>query len=117
MGATVLISVGKPAPMPLCDIFATMSEANEHAPAQDELQALRKIGFNDDVGLHGRTFHVQTEVTTRRGVVAKTTVLEGGIVRLTSSNPCPPSATEAQAAARAQHDDCKGQVERGELSL
>jgi len=92
----------------------TMSDTDDRA--NEGLQALRKIGFNDDVGFQGRTFHVQTEITTRHGIVAKTTVLEGGIVRMTSSNPCPETANEASTTAQAQHEQCRAQVERGELS-
>lgn len=97
-------------------ISKVMSGIHDQAPSEASLQALRKIGFNDDVGFQSRTFHVQTEVTTRKGVMAKTTVLEGGVVRMSVSNPCPSGAPEAEAAARTQHDRCKQRVERGELS-
>jgi hypothetical protein len=67
---------------------------------------IRKIGFNDSV-VHGtRNLHVQTEVMVRDGVLIRTMILEGGIVRRLDRHMCPPELADVEqirAHARCRH--------------
>jgi hypothetical protein len=68
---------------------------------------LRKIGFNDSVDVGKRTLHVQTEVIVRDGVLIRTMVLEGGIVRFVDRHVCPPALVavdEIRAYANSRHE-------------
>jgi hypothetical protein len=76
----------------------------------------RKIGFNDPVEIDGRTLHIQTEVLTRDGFVVKTVVVEGRIVRLADSRPCPPEVSDLEALvarAESQHRDLLDRIRLG----
>ncbi len=70
-------------------------------------EELRKIGFNDSIDVGTRTLHVQTEVIVRDGVLIRTMVLEGGIVRSVDRHPCPPelvAVDEIRAYANSRHE-------------
>ncbi len=72
-----------------------------------ELDAVKRVGFNETVHVGERALHVQTEVLTRDGIVIRTTVLEGGVARLAEGRPCPPEITELnafEALVLAQHE-------------
>lgn len=79
---------------------------------------IRKIGFNDNVRVDGRAFHIQTEVLQRGGYVMRTTVLEGGTVQFATSEPCPGNVQDHErirALVRLQHESYVGKVIRGEV--
>jgi hypothetical protein len=66
----------------------------------------REIGFNDSVLVQGRSLHVQTEVLGREQLVIRTTVLEGGVVRVAERQLCRADATgpeQLRALAEEQH--------------
>ena len=66
-----------------------------------------KIGFNDPVQVNARTFHVQTEVVLRDGIMIRTTVLEAGVVKLVDARPCASAGDELgafRALVEAQHE-------------
>lgn len=68
-----------------------------------ELEQLRDLGYYDLVEADGREFHVQTEVF-RAGsgdLVVRTTVLDGGTVSLSKSEPYPLEACVDVAHGRA----------------
>jgi len=82
------------------------------------LESARKIGFNKAVARNARMFIVQTEVLGKAGLTIRTTVLEGGVVRIAESSDGTQYSGElerVQAAAQAQHDDYVNRVQRGEL--
>jgi hypothetical protein len=71
------------------------------------LTEAKKIGFNNEVP--GLNLHIQTEVLTRRGIVIRTTILAGGVVKHAESHPVPTDVSdmiELAALARAQHQRC-----------
>ena len=82
------------------------------------LDELREIGFNEDVTVSGRVLHVQTEVMGRASPVIKTTVMEGGALRASETQPCPDISNVGQVRelASAQHRECVERVARGEVS-
>jgi hypothetical protein len=59
-------------------------------------EELCKIGYNDSVEVGQRTLHVQTEVMVKGGVMIRTMILEGGVVRAVDRHPCPPELTELE---------------------
>jgi hypothetical protein len=76
----------------------------------------RKIGFNDPVEIEGHSLHVQTEVITRDGIVIRTIVLEGGIVRFSENRPCPPEVSDLGALVaqvQSQHRERLDKIRRG----
>ncbi len=65
-----------------------------------------KIGFNDSIVVDERTFHVQTEVRAKDGVIIRTTIIESGQVKFTTTRPCPDglsSLAAVSAAVETQH--------------
>jgi hypothetical protein len=73
-----------------------------HLPPQDP----REIGFNESVTVQGRSLHVQTEVLGREELIIRTTVLEGGVVRVTERQLCPVETTrpeQLRVLAEEQH--------------
>lgn len=77
---------------------------------------VRKIGYNDSVDHGTRQLHVQTEVVVRDGVLIRTMVLEGGIVRLVDRHPCPPELAaleEIRAYAESRHAQHVDAARRG----
>ena len=56
----------------------------------NRLERIKSIGFNQSVVVGGRTLHVQTEVLVRDQIVARTMVLEDGVIRFADRHPCPP---------------------------
>ncbi len=83
------------------------------------LAEARKIGFNDPVEVAGHTLHVQTEVLTREGVIIRTVVLEGGVVRLAENRPCPPEVSDLAALVarvQSQHGELLDRIRRGGVS-
>jgi hypothetical protein len=76
----------------------------------------RKVGFNDPVEVGGHKLHIQTEVLTREGVVFRTVVLEGGVVRFSENRPCPPEVTDLPAliaCVKSQHEELRETIRRG----
>jgi hypothetical protein len=78
--------------------------------ADQLLAAVRRIGFNESVERDGRSFHVQTEVHARNGIVIRTTVHEGGTVVHTDTQPV--AISEGETLAEAQHDGCVDRLRR-----
>ncbi len=82
----------------------------------DPLPAVaRRIGFNESVDRDGRSFHVQTEVYARDGLVIRTTVHEGGTVLHTDRQTVAASddvLDYLEELAQAQHDGCVERVRR-----
>jgi hypothetical protein len=79
----------------------------------------REIGFNDHVRLDGHSIQVQTEVAGVGALVIRTTVMEGGGIRLKESLPCPTDSGDiaaVRAAVHAQHQRVIELVKRGEVS-
>ena len=79
----------------------------------------RKIGFNDPVVIDGHTLHIQTEVLTRGGVVIRTVVLDGGVVRMAENRPCPPEVADLEALVarvKSQHGELLDKVRLGGAS-
>jgi hypothetical protein len=75
-----------------------------------------KIGFNDPVEIGGRKLHIQTEVLTREGVMFRTVVLEGGIVRFLENRPCPAEVRDLVALAacvKSQHEELLNTIKQG----
>lgn len=81
------------------------------------LNELREIGFNEEVKLGERVLHVQTEIMGRASPVIKTTVMEGGALRASETNPCPEdkSVDEVREIAWRQHRSCVEGVAGGEV--
>ena len=80
------------------------------------LAEARKVGFNDPVEVEGRKLHIQTEVLTRDGVVVRTLVLEGGIVRFSENRPCPSwvqDMVSLVACVQSQHQELLDTIRRG----
>jgi hypothetical protein len=80
------------------------------------LADVRKIGFNDPVEVQGRKLHIQTEVITREGVIFRTVVLEGGVVRFLENRPCPPEITDLgalTACVKSQHEELLDTIKQG----
>jgi hypothetical protein len=76
----------------------------------------RKIGFNDPVEVEGRKLHVQTEVVTREGIILRTVVLEGGVVRFSENRTCPPEVQDIGslvACVKSQHQEILETIRRG----
>lgn len=76
------------------------------------------MGYNSDVQHGDRRFHVQTEVVGRESINVRTTVLAGGVVLASESQPCPMDGGDpavARAFVEAVHREAVGRVERGEL--
>jgi hypothetical protein len=72
------------------------------------------IGFNSSVDVGGLTFHLQTEVVNRGGIIIRSTVLDGGVAKGVRNHPVPAHIYEMEgliALVRAQHqhyfDDLK----------
>ena len=67
---------------------------------------VREIGFNQSVQVNGRELHVQTEVLGRDQLIVRTTVNEGGVVRLAERvvyQGDPAGVDAIRAVAEAQH--------------
>jgi hypothetical protein len=80
------------------------------------LKDARKIGFNEPVEVEGRNLHIQTEVLTRDGVVFRTVVLEGGVVRFTENRACPEWVADLPtlvACVKSQHEELRETIRRG----
>ena len=77
--------------------------------------AVRRIGFNESVERDGRSFHVQTEIHARNGIVIRTTVHEGGTVVHVDNQPVATSEDVLElleTLAEAQHDGCVERLKR-----
>lgn len=83
-----------------------------------EHEQIRSVGFNTRI-VHGeRTFDVQTEVMGRSAMTVRTTVIEGGVVRLLDSQPFAANAGDLGSARErvAQcHELVVRRVRRGEI--
>lgn len=83
----------------------------------NRLDQIRKIGFNTSVDVGDRNLHVQTEVLTRKQVVMRTLVLEGGAILRAERHPCPEhleAPEELEAYVRQRHYESVEALKSGE---
>lgn len=76
--------------------------------AMNDLDRIRRIGFNTSVDVGERNLHVQTEVLVRDQVVIRTLVLEGGAIRKAERLPCPEhlqTPEELEEYVRVRHEE------------
>ena len=76
-----------------------------------------EIGFNDQISVGERGFHVQTEVLGKTELKVKTTVLEGGTVRHVASRLWSSAigVDELQELAATQHQMIIDKVLRSDI--
>lgn len=94
----------------------TAEEMPMKIPAEN-LEDLRNIGFANTIQNGERSFHIQTEIMTFRGVKIKTTILERGIVVDAIVHPLDGARGDVvawtQETARQQHEGTVQNVRRG----
>jgi len=84
---------------------------------QDLANEIRSIGYSDNVEIAGRSFHVQTDVTTSNNVKVKTIVIEAGVVldaTVTVDEQVEGDVVaRTRQAAKLQHDRAVAEVRAG----
>lgn len=76
-----------------------------------------EIGFNDQVAVDGRGFHIQTEILGKTDLKIKTTVLEGGSIKHVASRlwSAAIGVEELQELAATQHQLIIDKVLRSDI--
>jgi hypothetical protein len=87
---------------------------NDRATVESSLGRLRaeEHGLLEELS----ALRVQTEVVTREGIVLRTVVLEGGVVRFTENRTCPPEVQDMGsliACVKSQHQEILERTRRG----